>query len=86
MAGIRKSRFLVADLTCHKNGVYFEAGFALGLNIPVIWTCNTLDADKAHFDIRQYNQIRWVDAKDLRKRLTAAIENVVGIGPHARKG
>ena len=28
---IRKSRFLVADLTGHRGGVYFEAGFALGL-------------------------------------------------------
>jgi len=29
LAEIRESRFLVADLTAHRNGVYFEAGFAL---------------------------------------------------------
>ncbi len=31
---------LVADITGARHGVYFEAGFALGLGIPVIWTCN----------------------------------------------
>jgi hypothetical protein len=43
VAEIRRSRFLVADFTCEpgkvRGGVYFEAGFARGLNIPIIWTC-----------------------------------------------
>jgi hypothetical protein len=42
IAEIRRSKFLVADFTCEeekvRGGVYFEAGFALGLGIPVIWT------------------------------------------------
>ncbi len=36
---IRRSRFVVADFTGQRGGVYFEAGFALGLNLPVFWTC-----------------------------------------------
>jgi hypothetical protein len=36
IAEIRRSKFLVADFTCEKEkvrgGVYFEAGFAMGLN------------------------------------------------------
>ncbi len=36
IAEIRKSRFLVADFTQQKHGVYFEGGFAMGLNIPII--------------------------------------------------
>ncbi len=32
-------RFMIADFTGHRGGVYFEAGFAHGLGIPVIWTC-----------------------------------------------
>ncbi len=36
---IRKSKFVIADFTQHKHGVYFEAGFALGLKKPVIYTC-----------------------------------------------
>lgn len=39
IAKIRKSRFVVADFTGDRGGVYFEAGFAYGLNKPVIWTC-----------------------------------------------
>ena len=37
---IRRSGLLVADITGARHGVYFEAGFALGLGVPVIWTCN----------------------------------------------
>jgi hypothetical protein len=36
---IRRSGLLVADVTGHRQGVYFEAGYAMGLGIPVIWTC-----------------------------------------------
>lgn len=39
IAEIRKSKFLVADFTGLRGGVYFEAGFAYGLGIPVIWAC-----------------------------------------------
>jgi nucleoside 2-deoxyribosyltransferase len=39
IAEIRRSRFMVCDLTGHRGGVYFEAGFAYGLGIPVIYTC-----------------------------------------------
>ncbi len=40
IAQIRKSRFMVADLTGYRAGVYWEAGFAYGLGIPVIYTCH----------------------------------------------
>jgi hypothetical protein len=43
IAQIRRSRFVVADFTGHRAGVYFEAGFALGLNMPVIWSCRRDD-------------------------------------------
>jgi hypothetical protein len=36
---IKNSRFIVADFTGNRGGVYFEAGFALGLGKKVIWTC-----------------------------------------------
>jgi nucleoside 2-deoxyribosyltransferase len=39
IANIRKSRFLIADLTGQRGGVYYEAGFAHGLGIPVIYSC-----------------------------------------------
>jgi len=39
-AQIKRSRLLVADLTGHRGGVYYEAGLARGQGIPVVWTCN----------------------------------------------
>lgn len=81
IAEIRRSRFVVADFTGHRGGVYFEAGFALGLNLPVIWSCRDSEIKNLHFDIRQYNTIPWRDPADLATRLQRRIEAVVGDGP-----
>ena len=81
MLQIRAARFVVADFTGHRLGVYFEAGFALGLDIPVIWTCRKDEMNDLHFDIRQYNCIDWTTLDDLRKRLANRIQATVGVGP-----
>jgi len=39
IAQIRRSRFMVCDLTGYRGGIYFEAGFAYGLGLDVIYTC-----------------------------------------------
>ena len=78
---IRKAKFLVADFTGHRGGVYFEAGFAMGLGLPVFWTCRRDDLANLHFDIRQYNCIDWTDTADLQKRLKRRIEAIIGVGP-----
>ena len=77
VAEIRKSKFLVADFTLHKSGVYFEAGFALGLGIPVIWTCREDELGKTHFDTRQYNHVVWKDEQDLFEKLKRRIEATI---------
>jgi len=74
IAEIRKSGLLVADFTGQRGGVYFEAGFAMGLGIPVIWTCRDTDVGNLHFDTRQYNHIIWTDAATLKERLINRIE------------
>ena len=85
LAEIRRSRFLVADFTqgCDgaRGGVYFEAGFALGLDIPVIFTCRHDMESKLHFDTRQYAHILWNTPKDLRKNLRNRIIARIGEGP-----
>lgn len=81
IAEIRRSAFLVADFTGHRGGVYFEAGFAMGLGLPVIWTCRKDDIKDLHFDIRQYNCIDWSDADELSTRLQQRIEAMFGRGP-----
>ena len=83
VARIRRSAFIVADFTEQKSGVYFEAGFAMGLNLPVIWTCRGDDIGNLHFDVRQYNCIDWSDEADLARRLQLRIEAIVGSGPRA---
>jgi nucleoside 2-deoxyribosyltransferase len=81
IARIRRSKFLIADFTAHRNGVYFEAGFMLGLGRPVMWVCEKDDLKNAHFDTRQYNTIDYLDAADLQKRLQVRIEAIMGKGP-----
>jgi nucleoside 2-deoxyribosyltransferase len=78
---IRQSKFLVADLSGQRNGVYFEAGFMLGLDRPVIWACEKTEIEKVHFDTRQFNMITYEDSEDLRKRLQFRIEAILGKGP-----
>ena len=56
-----------------RGGVYYEAGFAHGLGIPVIFTCR-IDCTKAiHFDTQQYNHILWKDEADLAQKLKQRI-------------
>jgi len=69
IAEIRRSRFVIADFTGQRGGVYFEAGFAMGLGIPVIWTVDKDEIEQVHFDTRQYNHIVYEAADDLRQRL-----------------
>lgn len=69
IAEIRQSRLMVADFTGQKAGVYFEAGFAMGLNIPVIWTCRKDEIDKCHFDTKQLSHIVWNTTEELKERL-----------------
>jgi nucleoside 2-deoxyribosyltransferase len=90
IAEIRRSKFLVADFTCEpkqvRGGVYFEAGFAMALPIPVIWTCSESSMNDLHFDTRQYNHIVWKTPKHLRELLTFRIGAVIGAGPLKIKG
>ncbi len=61
-----------------RGGVYYEAGFAQGLGIPVIWTVKADHIDHVHFDTRQFNHITWTDAADLREKLKNRIGAVLG--------
>ena len=88
IAEIRRSRFLVADFTQGpdgaRGGVYYEAGFAHGLGIPVIFTCRQNAVESLHFDTNHYNHIVWENPEDLREKLQNRILAVIGEGPKAR--
>ena len=75
---IKNSRFLVADVTQQRPGVYFEAGFALGLGLPVFWCVRKDDLKNVHFDTRQYNHIVWENEQQLASQLNLFITAVIG--------
>ncbi|MEQ1639132.1 MAG: hypothetical protein ABL903_20930 [Methylococcales bacterium] len=82
IAMLRRSKFVVADFTGQRGGVYFEAGFALGLGLQVIWTCKKSDLEKVHFDNRQYNFVLWEEDKlnEFKVSLQNRIEATIGQG------
>lgn len=87
IAEIRRSRFVVADFTQGtdgaRGGVYYEAGFAHGLGLPVIFTCHEDSLKTLHFDTAHYSHIVWNEREDLREKLNNRIRSVIGPGPIA---
>ena len=91
IAKIRESRFVVADFTGNRGGVYYEAGFALGLGVPVFTLCRSDctegdDNTRVHFDVRHLNLLTWDPQKltKLTEDLEARIVAVLGPGPLPR--
>lgn len=78
---IKRSGFVVADVTGHRQGVYFEAGYAMGIGVPVIWTCRKDDLKNCHFDTRQYNHILWDTPEELAKALERRIRATISEPP-----
>ncbi|HPS39461.1 MAG TPA: nucleoside 2-deoxyribosyltransferase [Candidatus Cloacimonadota bacterium] len=77
LAEIKRSDFIIADFTFQRGGVYFEAGYALGLGKPVIWCCKDSDKNNLHFDTRQYNHILWVSNTNLKEQLINRIRATI---------
>lgn len=78
LSEIKRSKFIIAEFTGQKHGVYFEAGYAFGLDMPVIWTCKEDDIERLHFDTRQYNHIVWGNVEELKEKLINRIRVVIG--------
>ena len=77
-AEIKDSRFIVADVTGQRQGVYFEAGYAMGLGLPVVWSVKNDELGKVHFDTRQYNHVVWKNPDDLKTQLADRVVAVIG--------
>jgi len=75
-----QSKFVIADLTGNRNGVYYEAGYAqaLGKEVIVTWKKTDESEEQPHFDIAQKNMIRWDSENDLYECLVKRIEATVG--------
>ena len=74
MALFLKSKFLISDYTNQSYGVYFEAGFALGLGQRVIYTCNKESFDDTHFDINHFPHVVYENVEELYQKLKDRIE------------
>jgi hypothetical protein len=77
IAEIRNSEFMVADFTGQRPGVYYEAGFAVGLGRKVIWCCRKDEISKLQFDTSHKNHIDWETPQELQKRLYTRIRATV---------
>jgi nucleoside 2-deoxyribosyltransferase len=82
IANIRRSSIVVADVTHSletgmRGGVYYEAGFAMGLGRPVIWTARKETG--LSFNTQGLNHIMWSpnDLEQLTSQLVARIEATV---------
>ena len=78
---IRRSKFLIADLTHINEGAYWEAGYAEGLGKPVIYFCKRSifqNAEtKPHFDTNHLTTVLWEKEtiEDDMNNLKAIIRN-----------
>lgn len=74
ISSLKKCKFCIADFTFHRNGVYFESGFALGQGKQVIYTCQKDEFANAHFDIKPLQHIIYDEPQELKEKLINKIE------------
>ena len=78
---IKRSKFVVVDVTYPNYGAYYEAGFAQALGKPVIICCQKQvyedPTKRPHFDIAQQSIIVWENHEELIARLKRRIEATV---------
>jgi nucleoside 2-deoxyribosyltransferase len=79
VASIKRSLFVIADLTYDNNGAYYEAGFAKGLGREVMFCCKQdwFDQHQTHFDISTMNTITWKTHEELEKKLKSRIRATI---------
>ncbi len=73
---INDCKFVVADLTGQRGGVYYEAGYAVAKNKELILCCK--EGENPHFDVAQINTIFWENERDLKERLIKRIKATIG--------
>lgn len=64
---IQTCGFVIADLTNERPNVYYEIGYAMGLDKKLILTSKK--DTEVHFDLYGYNRIEWSGSENLKKQL-----------------
>jgi hypothetical protein len=68
-AAIRRSRLLIADFTGARAAVSWEAGFARGLGLPVIYTCHgSWTGEVIERDEKDASKAPWIAQKPWREQ------------------
>lgn len=78
---IRRSKFAITDLTDENRGAYWEAGFAEGLGMPVIYICEESkfnDKSKTtHFDTNHHLTVSWKNDNDGLKKFAEELKDTI---------
>jgi len=75
---IRNSKFVIAELSHHNNGAYYEAGYALGLGKEVIHICQKDELTNGlHFDVAQVNTIVYENIDEIPEKLKKRIQATI---------
>jgi hypothetical protein len=69
---IQTCGFVIADLTNERPNVYYEIGYAMGLNKKLILTSKK--DEPVHFDLHGYNRVEWSGSENLKKQLRPIVE------------
>jgi len=71
---IQTCGFVIADLTNERPNVYYEIGYAMGLDKKLILTSKK--DEKVHFDLHGYNRIEWKGSENLKKQLKPFVDEI----------
>lgn len=86
---IKQADFVIADLTYARPSVYFEAGYAQGRPVPVVYTArkdhfrqrgdDSYENFRVHFDLQMRNIIAWARPGDalFARRLKTRVKKVI---------
>ena len=69
---IQTCGFVIADLTNERPNVYYEIGYAKGLDKKLILTSKK--STSVHFDLYGYNRVEWTGSENLKKQLKPIVE------------
>ncbi len=79
--GIRRAAFVIADVSEPRPNVFYEIGFAQGLEKPVILTAKS--GTELPFDMSDVPVLFWENQRGLKEQLTRKLQSMFS-SPHVR--
>jgi len=79
---IRRSKFVIVDLTKNRCAVSFEAGFAHALGIECIFFCQK-DEEVEDFYPKNYKYVKYKNEEDLQQKVEEVVRSRIGQPPNS---